>query len=185
MAEPLGLAASVIAVGGLAHTLLKLAGAMRTVIHDTRNNGEAIRRSIDHIHCDAEIINLAQKTLWRFCEKERESAGSELCPYIENNGIASFLRSDSEHLQHHVHTLRQRFLSLKTRWVLAIVVWRYFLKDEIEALKVQMSFIQGRLSLLMHCFQLDMATSRKDKDRDEMQVEKPLLPDGNKLADLD
>lgn len=171
MAEAMGLVASIIAIAGLADTVLKFVGETRYVVKDMRSLAGETKRSIGRIHFAAGTINTAQATLSTYCAAGGITSQSHVIQFIEDNAAATFLKSESKHLSLHVNKLKEAVYALRKRWVpMAAMFWRYIIKDQIEDLREDMEFIQVNLTLLLCCVQLEIALKREKRDEAEMQV---------------
>lgn len=171
MAEAVGLVASIIAIAGLADTVLKFVGETRYVVQDMRSLAGETERSIGRIHFAALTIDTAQTTLSTYCGAGGITSQSHVIQFIEDNAAATFLKSESKYLGLHVNKLKEGVCALRKRWVpVAAIFWRYFIKDQIEDLREDMQFIQVNLTLLLSCVQLEIALKREKRDEAEMQV---------------
>lgn len=171
MAEAVGLVASIIAIAGLADTVLKFVGETRYVVKDMRSLAGETERSIGRIHFAAGTINTAQTTLSTYCGAGGITSKSHVIQFIEDNAATTFLKSESKHLTLHVNKLKEGVYALRKRWVpVAAMFWRYFIKDQIEDLREDMEFIPVNLTLLLCCVQLEIALKREKRDEAEMQV---------------
>lgn len=175
MAEAVGLAASIIAIAGLAETVLKFVGETRHIVKDMRNLSEEMRRSMDRIHFAAGTIDTAQTTLSEYSTASPTATQLHVIQFIDHNDTTSFLKSESEYLGLHVNKLRQWIHALRNqRWLrlpVATMLWRYFIKEQIQDLRDDMQFIQINLTTLVGVVQLEVALKRPERHEAEMQVE--------------
>lgn len=171
MAEAVGLAASIVALAGLAHTVLNFVGETQNIVRGMGNLGKETGRSMHHIYFAAGTIDTAQSTLSRYCAAGGIASQSQVIQFIEDKGTAAFLESESKYLGQHVDKLREGVYALEKRWApVATILWRYFIKGQVEDLRDDMQFIQVDLGVLLSCVQLEKALNRRDRDEAEMQV---------------
>lgn len=172
MAEAVGLAASIVALAGLAHTVLKFVGETQNVVRGMGNLGEDTKRSMHRIYFAAGTIDTAQSTLSKYCAAGGTASQSQVIHFIEDHWTATFLESESKYLGQHVDKLREGVYALERRWApVATMLWRYFIKGQVEDLRDDMQFIQVSLDVLLSCVQLEIALNRRERDEAEMQVE--------------
>lgn len=172
MAEAVGLAASIVALAGLAHTVLKFVEEAQCVVRGMGNLKKETKRSIHRINLAAGTINTAQETLSEYCAAGGTASQSHVIQFIEDRSTASFLKSESEYLSLHVGRLQKGVFALRQHWIpWATILLRYFIKEQVEDLREDMEFIQRSLALLLVCVQLEIALAREKKDKAEMQVE--------------
>lgn len=168
MAEAVGLAASIVALAGLA-------GSVAKFVWDVRKLGSLGRekeRSIHRISFAAGTIDTAQNTLSKYCAEGGLASQSPVIQFIEDRGTATFLESESKYLDDHVNKLREGVYAFQNRWLLvATFLWRYFIKEQVQDLLDEMSYIQVGLNVLLSCVQLAIALNRPERDEAEMQVE--------------
>lgn len=169
MAEAVGLAASIVAIAGLAQTVLKFVDEARHVVRGMGNLGKETKRSMHRINFAAGTIDTAQETLSRYCAAGERAAQSHVIQFIEDHSSANFLKSESEYLSLHVGRLREGVFALRQQWIpWATILWRYCIKGQVEDLREDMEFIQRSLTLLLGCVQLEIALHREKKDEAEM-----------------
>lgn len=172
MAEAVGLAASIVALAGLAHTVLKFVGEAQDIMRGMGNLGEESRRSMRHIYFAADTIDTAQSTLSKYCPAGGIGPQSQVIQFIEGHRTAALLESESDYLSQHVDKLREGVNGLQKRWApVAAMLWRYFLKGQVKDLRDDMQFIQVNLDVLLSCVLLEKALNRMERDEVEMQVE--------------
>lgn len=172
MAEAVGLAASIVALAGLAHTVLKFVGETQNIVRGMGNLGKETGRSINHISFAAGTIDTAQRTLSRYCAPGGIASQSQVVHFIEDHWTPAFLESESKYLGQHVDKLREGVSALRKRWApVATMLWRYFIKGQVEDLRDDMQFLQVGLDVLLSCIQLEIALNRPERDEVEMQVE--------------
>lgn len=171
MAEAVGLMASIIAIAGLADTVLKFVKETRNVVKDLRTLTVETERSIGRVNLAAGSINTAQTILSKYCAGGTASQ-SDVIQFIEDHSTATFLESESEYLRRHVEELKPGVQALRKRWVpVATILWRYFIKEQMEDLTDNMEFIQRNLTALLGCVHLEIALKREERNKTEMQVE--------------
>lgn len=171
MAEAVGLAASLVALAGLAHTGLKFVRETRRLVRGVKRLDKETNRSINHIYLAANTINVAQSTLARYCESGLASR-SKVIRFIEDKEAVTVLESESEYLRDHVEEVKKAVYALPQRWVLmAAVIWHWVIKEQIDDLRDDMEFIQVTLQLLLFSVQLEKALEREERPEADMQVE--------------
>lgn len=181
MAEAVGLAASFVALAGLAHTVLKFVPETRRIVRSVRKLDKETDRSIDQIYFAAGTIDVVQSTLSRYCESTFASR-SQVIRFMEEREAAAFLKSESEYLRDHIEELKKGVNALRQRWVLvATVIWHYFIKEQIDDLWGDMEKIQVLLQLLFFSYQLEAALEREERHEADMQVE--LFPQEDLVTD--
>lgn len=172
MAEAVGLAASIVALAGLAHAVLKFVGETEDIVRGMGSLGEHTERSMNHIYLAAGTIDTAQSTLSKYCTAGGTASQSHVIQFIEDHRTATFLGSESKYLSHHVDKLREGVTALQSRWApVATMLWRYFIRGQVKDLRDDMQFIQVDLNVLLSCVQLEKALERQERDEAEMQVE--------------
>lgn len=182
MAEAVGLGASIVALAGLAHAVLKFAGETKRIVESARKLDRETDRSINHIYLAAGTIDVAQSTLSTYCKSEKASR-SQVIRFIEDRKAAAVLELESNYLRDHIRQLRRAVHALRQRWFLvAAVIWHYFIKEQIEDLRDEMESIQNTLQLLLFSVQLETALEREERHDAEMQVE--LFPQAHLLTRL-
>ncbi|KAH8785544.1 hypothetical protein F5883DRAFT_88289 [Diaporthe sp. PMI_573] len=176
MAEAVGLAASIAALASLAHTSLKFFKETKSIMRDMRYLDEETKRSMRRISFAAGCIKRSQRTLSAYCTAGGTDSSREAIQFIEEHEAATFLETESECISLLIDKLRTRVYDLHKQWVfMATMLWRYFIKDQIEDLREDMEFIQVGLGLLLTSVLLDVALKRERRDGALMQV--TLLPD--------
>lgn len=169
MAETVGLAASIVALAGLAHTVLRFVGETQDIVRSMGSLGKQTERSIHHIYLAAGTIDTAQSTLSRYCTASGTASQSHVIKFIADHRTATFLESESKYLNHHVDKLREGVSALQKRWApVATMLWRYFIKGQVKDLRDDMQFIQVDLDVLLSCVQLEIALKRHERDEAEM-----------------
>lgn len=172
MAEAVGLAASIVALAGLAHTVLDFVGETQNIVRTMGNLGEETGRAMHHIYFAARTIDTAQSTLSTYCAAGGVASQSHAIEFIEDHWTAAFLELESKYLGQHVDKLREGVNALQKRWApVATMLWRYFIKGQVKDLRDDMQFIQVDLGVLLSCVQLEKALNRRERDEAEMQVE--------------
>lgn len=164
MAEVVGLAASIVALAGLAQTVIDFAANLKSFAHDFQTVRTELRRAVDDVDFSARTINTAQRTLHQHC-KIRDAEESKVIDFIEDKHVTDYMRGQSRHIKGHVLRLDEKMESLQdslTFWV--TWKWRYSLKEDFEELRVQMQFIQVNFSLLLGTVQLEHAMRREEVD---------------------
>lgn len=164
MAEIVGLAASILALAGLAKTAIKFGKEARLFFRDFKTVRNDLRRAIRHVCFSAETINTAQGTLYKYCQ-HRDTRGSEVIKFIENEHVSKYMLGQSRHIRGSIRQLGKKLQLLKDQVRLWVTwQWRYSLRNEIEELRVQMQFIQVSFTLLLEAVQLEIAMTRIDRD---------------------
>lgn len=170
MAEAVGLAASIIAVAGVATAVLELVAEVKSFARDYKTVRKDLNLSVGHLSFTAGTINVAQETLLRYCKDTNTVGQSAVINFIEDKKACDYLRTASSRLEHHVWQLHSEIESLLsipfTLWV--NWRWRRSLRSGIEALRSSMMFMQQNLALLVDIIQLELALGRKDKNEIEM-----------------
>lgn len=170
MAEAVGLAASIIAVGGVATAALNFVKEVKSFARDLKSVREELRHSVGRIGFTARNINNAQNTLLRYCKDKRTTSQSAVINYIETQNASTFLSTESSWIKSHVRQLLYKIESLLsipfTLWV--NWKWRHSLRSGIDALQSSMLFMQSNLNLILNTIQLELALRRTDKDEIDM-----------------
>lgn len=181
MAEAVGLAASIVALAGLAHAALKFVLEMKHIVRGVRKLDKETDRSINHIYLAAGTIDVAQSTLSTYC-KSGLASQSQVIQFIEDKEAATVLESESEYLRDHIKELKRGVYAMRQRWVfVATVIWHYVIKEQIGDLRDEMEFIQVTLQLLLFSVQLETALGREERHKADMQVE--LFPQEDPVTD--
>lgn len=169
MAEAVGLAASIVALAGLAHTVLEFVGETQKIVRSMGNLERETRRAMHHIYFAARTIDTAQSTLSTYCAAGGIASQSQAIQFMEDHRTTAFLEFESKYLDQHVDKLREGVNALQKRWApVATVVWRYFIKGQVKDLRDDMHDIQVDLDLLLSCVQLEIALNRQERDEAEM-----------------
>lgn len=170
MAEAVGLAASIIAVGGLATAALNFVKDVKSFARDLKTVREELNHSVGRIGFAAGNINVVQETLLQYCEDRDTTSQSAVINYIETEKASTYLSTESSRIEYHVRQLLSEIESLLsipfTLW--ANWKWRHSLRSGIDALQSSMLFMQSNLSLILNTIQLELALRRVDKNEVEM-----------------
>lgn len=164
--DPLSFTASIIAVAGLANTVIKFATNVESFAHDLKTVREELRRAVSHVDFSARLLQTAQRTLKRYCRTNRdEGRSSEVIDFIEDRHVSVYIEEQSQHIEGHVQRLDEQMDSLKDKVTLFVTwKWRHSLRDKLEELRVQMQFIQVSFTLLLNTVQLEHAMGREQTD---------------------
>lgn len=170
MAEVVGLMASVIAVAGLAETVLEFVKNAKSWTRDLKTVRDDLSRSIRHISFAAGTIDIAQDILLKYCSNRDIADQSAVIHFMETKIASDYLEIESSLIEDHVDWLEHKIRSLlDMRWTLMVTwKWRISLRDEIEALRDDMLFMQTNLSIVLDCVKLEMEMKREDKNEVEM-----------------
>lgn len=165
MAEAVGLAASILALAGLAKTVVKFTKKVRSFAHDFKTVRAELRGDVHHVYFSAKTIYFAQKFFLKYSETTLRN--SEVIKFIRANHVSDYIFKQSQHIKERVQWFLNRILSLKDRHTLWVTwEWRRSLRKEIERLRVQMQFIQVGFTLLQETVLFEIAM----EDRDEINM---------------
>lgn len=171
MAEAVGLAASIVALAGLATTVLKLVGQTSSFVNNMRNRDEETKRMMGRISFAADSIEIVQVTLLKFCSADTAAPRSQVIRFIESHDAATYMRTESECLLSHVDRLSERLHDLQSKWVpVATILWRYFIKEQMYDLREDMEFFRATLHMLLDCVFLEEYLQKKPRDELKMHV---------------
>lgn len=164
MAEAVGLAASILALAGLAKIVIKLAKEARSFAHDFKIVRTELRGDVRHVYFSAKTIYLAQNTFRKYSQKETQSI-SEVIKFIRENHVLDYIHGQSQHIGGQVQRLLKKILSLRDRHTLWVTwEWRRSLRKQIERLRVQMQFIQVGFTLLLETILFEIAINQERTD---------------------
>lgn len=170
MAEAVGLAASIIAIAGLADAVIQFVRTTRAIARDLKTVRGDLTHSVDRVGFTAATIINAQKTLGDYHNKYKATGQSKLIDMIESRDASEYLRRESMFMRDQLWQLRSEISSLlRTRWTVWITwKWRHSLKKGIEDFCGQMLYIQINLSLVLDSVRLEMELNRDDRNEVEM-----------------
>lgn len=165
MAEAIGLAASIIAVAGLAETAITFVKKTNRIAKDLKTVREQLRRAVGDVDISARAIRMAHGTLLAYCKNKDASKAIE---YLDSHA-SSYMETRSLYIEQHVKRLQDEMYSLRHRWT-ALVTWKWVisLRDEIEALRNQIMFLQHALGLMLTSVILEVILQRDSKNEIEM-----------------
>lgn len=164
MVEPVGLAASIVALAGLAATVIEFVENVQDIAHDFKTVRTELCRAVGHVDFSARTIDTAQSTLHQYCQN-RIASGSKVIDFIEDKRVSKYMKEESRHIKEHVQRLDERVVSLQDRLTIWVTwKWRQSLKEEFEELRVQMQFIQASFAVLLGTVQLEFAMKREQTD---------------------
>lgn len=166
MAEAIGLAASIIAVAGLAKSVIQFDHYVSHITRDMKTVRGDILRSVSRISFFAKTIDSAQKVLYDYCERQKSANRSTLIDLIESQDASEYLERESWAMQDQLRQLKSEISSLlEARWTLLVTLkWRHFLEKEVKVFQDQMHYIQVSLTLIMQSVMLEMELIRKNRD---------------------
>lgn len=171
MAEAVGLMASIVAVAGLAKTVLNFVDNTKQLARDLKTVREELLRSVRQVGNSAKTIHLAQDTLSKYCKKMQATGQSEVISYVEKNEtIYNCFEEESYWIKKDVYSLEDEIFSLLDIRLTIRVTWKWrgSLKDKIEAIRTDMDFLQTSLGLVLNCVQLNVEMRRADRNEIEM-----------------
>lgn len=166
MAEAIGLAASIIAVAGLAKSVIQFDLYVSRITRDMKTVRGDILRSLSRLSFSAKIIHSSQKTLYGYCERQRTTKRSSLIDLIEAQDASEYLERESWAMQKKLQQLTGEISSLLgMRWTFLVTFrWRHFLEKEVKVFQDDMLYIQVSLSLIVESVRLEVELKRKDRD---------------------
>lgn len=170
MAEVVGLMASIIALAGLAEVSFKTVKTIKSIAEDLKTVREDLTDSISRVGWSADIINVAQKTLQAYCERQKSTNQSHVIRFIESKEASRYLEKESLSIRKQLRQFRREIRSLlDLRLTLLVTLrWRHSLKQQLESFQKQMQLVQSGLTTILVSVQLEVAMQRYDRDELEM-----------------
>lgn len=170
MAEVVGLMSSIIAVAGLAKTVLVFVKNANSWARDLKTVRDELCRSIRHVGFAANTIRIAQHTLRGYCGSRDITDQSTVIHFLEAASAAEYVETECSAIGDHVESLENKIYSLlDIRWTPIVTLkWRISVRDEIEDLRNKMLSIQTSLSLVLNCINLEVGMKRGIKNEVEM-----------------
>jgi len=167
MAEVVGLAASIIAIGGAAATALKISRSLYRLARTIEGASEGIENFASDIRTFAVIVQDAQATLERHSKRQ---SSSEILQYITSHDVLNQLAQQSARVTDQLKkawrttdTIGSNLkLITKLRWMLK--------KGEITGLKPEMESLKTNLQLVMATVMMKHLLQMEESDdtREEM-----------------
>lgn len=170
MAEAIGLVASIIAVAGLAKSVIQFDRYVSHITRDMKTVQGDILRSVSRISFFAKTINGVQKILYGYCERQKTTNRSAFLDLIESQDASEYLERESSAMQDQLQQIKGEISSLLgMRWKFLVTLrWRHFLEKDVKVFQDQMLYIQVSLTLIMQSVRLEMELKKKDRDELEM-----------------
>jgi len=152
MAEIVGLAASIIAIAGVAETALSLSKSIRRVARGLRTARKDIRKFAKEIEAFSSIIGAAHYSLSMHSrEPQSQSAGegSKVLVFIHKRKLLDHLVDQSDHVADQIEEIRPRLVSIKSN-ISFIERWKWILcRREVGALGLNMESVKTSLNLVI------------------------------------
>ena len=169
MAEAIGLAASIVAIGSAAATALKVSRSLRKVARTLDAAGHDIEDFALKIRAFVSIIQYGVGSLQRYTMK---SSSSEVMKYLEDLEVLELMALQSNRTTAKIKLVWRHTKSIQSSLtVLTRIKW-YFAKPEVEALQPEMETLKTSLLLVMQSIRLEETQQGEDNEetRQEMLV---------------
>jgi hypothetical protein len=169
MAEAIGLASSIIAIGAAATTALKVSRSMRQVARTIEAAGDEIEEFSMKIRAFASIIQFGVASLRRYATR---CSSSKVMKYLEDLEVLENMALQSNRTTLKIKLAGRHTKSIQSSLtVLTRIKW-YLAKPEVEALQPEMETLKTSLLVVMQSIQLEETQQGEDNEetRREMYV---------------
>lgn len=147
MAEVIGLASGIIAIGGAANTALKMAKSMRRLARDLGAARKDIKKFSRDIEAFSSIIGAAHYSL-EMHSRESQSQ-SKVLVFIHERKLLDQLVDQSDRVIDHIEEIRPRIKSLKSRISFVTRLKWILRRTDVIALGPKMESVKTSLNLVI------------------------------------
>lgn len=167
MAEALGLAASVIAIGGVADTAYRIQKKIRRLARDLGAAQENILKFATEIKDFSLVVATANLSLHEYSKKS--SAKNKVLQHIQNHEVLDRTVAASNCVMDHIYKLVPRLKSLESSIPL-YERWKWVQRrTEVEALGPKMESVKSSLQLIVVVVTLE-AVLNQDESRENKRL---------------
>jgi hypothetical protein len=167
MAEAIGLAASIIAIGGAADTAYRIQRKIRRLARDLGAAQENILKFATEIEDFSLVVTTANLSLHEYSKKS--SAETKVLQHIQHNEVLNSLAIASKCVMDHIYKLMPRLKSLESSIPL-VERWKWVLRrTEVEALGPKMESVKASLMLIVGVVTMESVLNQ-DESRENRRL---------------
>jgi hypothetical protein len=167
MADPLSLAASIVAIGGAAATALKISIALCDAARTVREAADDIESFSLDVRSFALVAQLGHDSLERH---QRRSPLSHVLQYIESHNVIEQLAKQSERTKDRLEKAWKSANTLESSGKL-VTKFRWMMKKgQIQGLKPEMESLKTSLQVVMSSIMMEFLQQKEnsEENREEM-----------------
>jgi uncharacterized protein YoxC len=168
MAEAIGLAASIIAIGGAADTAYRIQRKIRRLARDLGAAQENILKFATEIKDFSLVVSTANLSLHEYSKKS--SVENKVLQHIQNHEVLHRIVTASDCVMDHIDRLMPRLKSLESSIPL-LERWKWVLRrTEVEALGPKMESVKSSLQLIVTVVTLESVLSEGESRENKRLV---------------
>jgi uncharacterized protein YoxC len=174
MAEAIGLAASIFAIGGAADTAYKIQRKIRRLARDLGAAQENILKFATEIKDFSLVVSTANLSLHEY--SKRSSAENKVLQHIQQHEVLHRIVKASDCVMDHIYKLMPRLKSLESSIPL-VERWKWVLRrTEVEALGPKMESVKSGLQLIVTVVTLESVLNQGESPENKRLVSGPIVP---------
>lgn len=168
MAEAIGLAASIIAIGGAADTAYRIQRKIRRLARDLGAAQENILKFATEIKDFSLVVSTANLSLHEYSKKS--SAENKVLQHIQRHEVLGRIVTASDCVMDHIYKLMPRLKSLESSIPL-VERWKWVLRrTEVEALGPKMESVKSSLQLIVTVVTLESVLNQGESPENKRLV---------------